>query len=157
MTKLTELATAAVLTIGGAWVPLSNAQAQEVLIGVPTATTGIFSFSAVPGRNGMLTALEEVNSSGELGPIKLKLQIEDTASDKNQATTIVSRFVQNDKIVAILGPTSSVEAFAALPVAQQAKVPVLSTASADVTSVGDWVFKVTATPVTIMDALAVSA
>ncbi|MGO4677911.1 ABC transporter substrate-binding protein [Bosea sp. 2YAB26] len=156
MTTFARLTLASLLALGGAGYA-RMATAQEILVGVPTASTGIFSFAAVPGRNGILAAIEEVNTSGELGPIKLKAQVEDTASDKNQATTIVSRLVQNEKIAAILGPTSSVEAFAALPVAQQAKVPVFSTASADVTSVGDWVYKATATPVTIMEALAVSA
>jgi len=156
MTTIARLTLATLLALGGTGI-VRTAAAQEVLVGVPTASTGIFSFAAVAGRNGLLTALDEVNASGELGPVKLKAQVEDTASDKNQATTIVSRLVQDDKVVAILGPTSSVEAFAALPVAQQAKVPVFSTASADVTTVGDWIYKATATPVTIMEALAVSA
>ncbi|MDQ2106576.1 ABC transporter substrate-binding protein [Azospirillum isscasi] len=132
---------------------LQPAQAQEVVIGVPVASTGIFSFAAVPGRNGIETALEELNASGELGSVKLKLLIEDTASDKNQATTLVSRFAQYDKAAVILGPTSSVEAFAALPVAQEQGVPVVSTASADVSRVGSWIFKSNATPATIMQAL----
>ena len=132
----------------------SGAHAQEVTVGVPIAVTGQFSFAGSSGRNGIEIAREELEKTGGLGPVKLKLLIEDTASDKNQAVTLVDRFIKADKAALILGTTSSVEAFAALPIAQENKVPVLSIASADVTKVGDWVFKATTTPTKIMEALA---
>lgn len=142
------LAAAAFATFG------NPARAQEVVIGVPAATTGIFSFAGVPGRDGILAALEDINASGQLGSVTLKLLIEDTASDKNQATTVVSRFVDNKDVVLILGPTSSVESFAALPVAQQNKVPAISVALGNVQTVGDYIFKSTATPVDLMNGFA---
>ncbi|WP_205666087.1 ABC transporter substrate-binding protein [Aquabacter cavernae] len=146
-----RLAAAGLVLAGGLATP---AAAQEVVIGVPAALTGQFAFAGVPNRNGMQIALEQVQASGELGPLKLKVLFEDTGSDKNQATTLITRFSEYDKAALILGPTSSVEAFAALPVAQKNGTPVISGASADVTPVGDWIFKATATPVTIMQALA---
>lgn len=147
----------AIALVAATWLGLAGAQAQEVTIGVPAAATGIFSFAGVPGNNGIKAALENINASGELGKVKLKLLFEDTASDKNQATTVVSRFASNKDVALILGPTSSVESFAALPVAQQNRVPVLTTALGDVQSVGDWIFKSSATPVDIMRSLAVSS
>jgi branched-chain amino acid transport system substrate-binding protein len=128
--------------------------AQEVVVGVPVSTTGIFSFAGVPGRDGALAALEDINASGELGKVKLKLLIEDTASDKNQATTVISRFAANKDVVLILGPTSSVESFAALPVAQQNKIPAIPIALGNVQTVGDYIFKSTASPVDLMDGFA---
>lgn len=133
---------------------VAPAAAQEVLIGVPVAATGIFSFAGVSGRNGIELAREELEKSGELARLKIKLLVEDTASDKNQATTLVNKFVKVDKVSLLFGPTSTPESLAALPIAQENKVPVLSIASGDVYKVGDWVFKATTTPGKIMEALA---
>ncbi len=130
------------------------ALAQDVVIGVPVAATGIFSFAGVSGKNGIEIAREELEKSGELARLKIKLLVEDTASDKNQATTLVNRFVKTDKVSLILGPTSTPESLAALPIAQESKVPVLSIASGDVYKIGDWVYKATTTPGKIMEALA---
>ncbi|MFZ4625503.1 MAG: ABC transporter substrate-binding protein [Rhodoferax sp.] len=132
----------------------TSALAQEVVVGVPVAATGIFSFAGVSAKNGIEIARAELEKSGELGTLKIKLLVEDTASDKNQATTLVNKFVKTDKVSLILGPTSTPESLAALPIAQENKVPVLSIASGDVYKIGDWVFKATTTPAKIMEALA---
>lgn len=127
---------------------------NEVTVGVPIAVTGPFVFSGVPMRNGMTLAQEQLAADNFFGDVKVKFVFDDTAGDKNQATTLVTRMSEYDKVDLILGPTSSVESFAALPVAQANSTPVLTASSADVSVIGDWIFKATATPYTIMAALA---
>ncbi|MFT3960965.1 ABC transporter substrate-binding protein [Propionivibrio sp.] len=131
-----------------------SAHAQEVLVGVPISSSGIFSFANLPARNGITLAAEEVAQSGELGSVKIKLLLEDTNSDKNQAVNLVNRFLNTNKAVLILGSTSTVEAQAYLPIAQSKKIPALTQASGDVAVIGDWIFKANASPSKIMESLA---
>ncbi len=133
---------------------LGTAQAQEVVVGVPISSSGIFAFANLPARNGITLAAEEVAKSGELGPLKIKLLIEDTNSEKNQAVNLVNRFINTNKAVLILGSTSTVEAQAYLPIAQSKKIPALTQASGDVAVIGDWIFKANAAPAKIMESLA---
>lgn len=137
--------------------PISPAHADtphEVIVGVPVSSSGIFAFANLPARNGIELAAEEVARSGELGNARLKLLIEDTASDKNQAVNLVNRFINTDKAVLILGPTSTVEAQAYLPIAQSKEIPALTQASGDVAIIGDWIFKANAAPAKIVESLA---
>ncbi|NHC05235.1 ABC transporter substrate-binding protein [Azonexus fungiphilus] len=149
--KLLSIASALALTVPSV---INTAHAQEVVVGVPISSSGIFAFANLPARNGITLAAEEVEKSGELGLVKIKLLIEDTNSDKNQAVNLVNRFINTNKAVLILGSTSTVEAQAYLPVAQSKKIPVLTQASGDVAVIGDWIFKANAAPAKIMESLA---
>ncbi|SHH17072.1 ABC transporter substrate-binding protein [Pollutimonas bauzanensis] len=133
---------------------LATAHAHEVVVGVPVSSSGIFAFANLPARNGIELAAEEVARSGELGDATLKLLIEDTASDKNQAVNLVHRFINTNNAVLILGPTSTVEAQAYLPIAQSRKIPALTQASGDVAPIGEWIFKANAAPAKIVESLA---
>lgn len=130
------------------------AQAQEQVIGIPMAVTGPYAFVGVPVRNGIVMGLEEADAAGRLGGTKLKLVLEDTASDKAQAISLTNRMAVRDKVLIMIGPTSSIEATAAAPVANDLQMPMFSSAvSPDVTKAGKWSFKVTASPAVIMTAL----
>jgi branched-chain amino acid transport system substrate-binding protein len=132
----------------------ANVIAQEVTIGIPQALTGPYAFVGVPVKNGILLALEEANAARTLGAVSLKLLVEDDASEKGQAITLVNRMATRDKVLMILGPTSSIEAVAAAPVANDLQVPLLTSGvSPDVTKAGKWSFKVTAIPAVIMTEL----
>jgi len=129
------------------------ALAQEIPIGVPMALTGPYAFVGVPARNGIVLALEEANANGVLGAARIKIIGEDTASDKSQAITLTNRLATGDKVLMMLGPTSSIEGLAAAPVANDLKLPMLTTAiSGDVLKAGPWSYKITASPADIVTA-----
>lgn len=128
--------------------------AQEIVIGIPMALTGPYAFVGVPIRNGAVMALEEAEAQGRLPGVKLKLIVEDDASDKAQAISLTNRFALRDKALMVVGPTSSIEGTAAAPVANDQQIPLFTSAvSEDVTKAGKWSFKVTASPRVIMTAL----
>lgn len=128
------------------------AAAQELVVGVPMALTGPYAFVGVPVRNGVLLGLEEV--AGPAG-LKLRTIVEDDASEKSQAITLANRMASRDRVLIMVGPTSSIEGTAAAPVANDLKMPMLTSAvSEDVTKAGPWSFKVTASPAVIMRTLA---
>jgi branched-chain amino acid transport system substrate-binding protein len=130
----------------------ANVHAQEQTVGIPMALTGPYAFVGVPVRNGVVLGLEEMAAQHGL---KLKTIVEDDASEKGQAITLANRMAARDRVLIMVGPTSSIEGTAAAPVANDQKMPMLTSAvSEDVTKAGPWSFKATASPSVIMRALA---
>ncbi len=110
---------AAALGLGGGW-----ARAAEPLkIGLVLPLTG---GSAAYGEMSLMgIKLAQARRSEALGrPVELVLV--DNKSDKVESSNAVNRLIQHDHVVAILGPLSSSEALAAAPVAEAAKVPLVT-------------------------------
>ena len=127
---------------------------QELTIGVPMALTGPYAFVGVPITNGVQLAAEQANAKGGIHGAKLKLLVQDDASDKAQVITLVTRMAVADKVLMIVGPTSTIEATAAAPVANDKEVPLITSAvSPEVRKAGKWSFNVTAPPASIMKVL----
>src|SRR5690606_7399713 len=71
-------------------------------------------------------AVEEVNASGRLpNGGKLELVIRDDESTPNVGVSAVQRLINEDKVIAILGPFNSNVAAAVAPIANEAEVPML--------------------------------
>jgi len=119
--------------------------AREIPVGVFNATTGVYAFGGVPIQNAMKMALEEANQKGLPGGAKFKIHEGDTAGDKGQVINLVNQFAKRDQVLMILGPTTSLEALAGGPVANDLKVPMLAIGGAnDILATGPWAFKVQA-------------
>jgi branched-chain amino acid transport system substrate-binding protein len=97
--------------------------AENIKIGVMNALTGAYAFGGVPIQNGMKLAIKEANESGVLGDTKIDVIEADSAGDKGQTITLVSKFAQSDNVLMIIGPTTSLEATGGAPVANELKVP----------------------------------
>ncbi len=122
--------------------------AEDYVIGAEIALTGTYAWVGVPSREGLEIGIEEVNASGVFGGHKLNVLIEDTASDKTQAISLINRFKTRDKAVLVLGPSSSFEGVAVGPVANELKIPLLTTTAVSdaINKSGPWVFKTPASP-----------
>jgi branched-chain amino acid transport system substrate-binding protein len=92
-------------------------------------------------RAGLELALD--SSGTVLGGRKIALSVEDSAGDKNQAINAARKLIGSTKVVAIIGPTLSNEMFAAGPVANERRVPILgtSTTANGITDIGPYVFR----------------
>lgn len=132
--------------------PFAFAQVKEVPIGVFNAMTGVYAFGGVPIQNAMKLALEEANANNVLpGGAKFKIFEGDTAGEKGQTVNLVNQFVKRDNVAMIIGPTTSFEALAGAPAANDLKVPMLAIgSSAGILSAGPWSFKIQSTPSDIM-------
>lgn len=115
----------------------------EVEVGVIFSLTGGASVYGNTQQNGVLLAMEEINESGYLGDAELVLVIEDGGSDAETAISAMEKLVNEDEVVAVLGPTLSTQAFSADPIAQEAGVPVMgvSNTANGITDMGDYVFR----------------
>ena len=122
--------------------------AQTVKIGASFSMTGPAAAYGASQKACVQAAVEEVNKGGALTGITLQAIIEDDASTKEQGIAVFQRFINKDKVSAIIGPTLSNTATAADPLAQAAKVPVVAisnTATKGITDIGDCIWRVSLT------------
>lgn len=122
---------------------LSAAAAADLKIGAAEALSGGAGQYGQSIRNGFLLAVDEINARGGVKGNKIALQIEDEQGKKEQAIDVFKKFIFQDKVLMIFGPTLSNSAQAADPIAQAAKVVAFGTSNtADgITSIGDHIFR----------------
>ena len=91
-------------------------------------------------KNGLELAVKDVNAKGK---VSIQLVIEDDASDPQQGITAFNKLINQDNVVAIIGPTLSNTAASTDPIAQQAGVPVLgvSNTAAGITAIGNFIYR----------------
>jgi branched-chain amino acid transport system substrate-binding protein len=120
-----------------------TAQAAEVKFGVAAALTGPIGKMGVPIKNGFTLAAEEINAKGGVNGDKIVLIIEDEQAKKEEGMNVVKKFIFQDKVLAIFGPTTSGSFFAAAPIANQAKVVAFgtSTTASGITDIGPYTFR----------------
>src|SRR5688572_17703209 len=111
-------------------------------IGTAFALTGPAAVYGQAQRNAVQLAAQEING-GAIPGLKLDVLYEDDAGDKAAGTNVFQKFINQDKVLAIIGPTLSDVALAADPIAQQAGVPVLgvSNTATGVTQIGNFIFR----------------
>jgi branched-chain amino acid transport system substrate-binding protein len=117
---------------------------DTIKVGVYGDLTGQTSSFGQSTKNGIQLAVDEINASGGVGGKKIELVIEDDQGRPEQAKTVVSKLINQDKVVAVLGEVASTNSLAAAPVAQEAKIPMITPSSTNpgVTKVGDFIFRV---------------
>lgn len=96
----------------------------DVKVGVIFGQSGTIAQYGQPQTNGVEMALAEINDSGYLGDANLVFVIED-GFDTDSAVAAMTKLVDQDGVVAVIGPTLSTQAFAADPIAAAAGVPVM--------------------------------
>jgi branched-chain amino acid transport system substrate-binding protein len=86
---------------------------------------------------------EELNRAGGLLGRPLEIVVYDDESDATKAVTGADRLLKRDKVVAVVGPSTSGSTLAILPRFEAAKVPLVSAAAAKkiVEPVQKWIFK----------------
>ncbi len=117
--------------------------ADTIKIGALFAVTGPASFLGGPERNTAQMVVDEINKAGGVKGRKLELIVYDTAGDATKAVQLATKLIKNDKVVAIVGPSTSGESMAIIPVAEKEHIPLVScAASIKITEpVKKWVFK----------------
>jgi branched-chain amino acid transport system substrate-binding protein len=126
---------------GAAPVPPS---ADAIVIGHFASMTGSEATFGISTDNAIKLAIEERNAKGGIKGRKIELKTIDDAGKASEAATAVTRLINDHKAVAILGEVASGRSLAGAPIAQRAKIPMISPSSTnpDVTDVGDYIFRV---------------
>jgi len=120
-----------------------NGGADKVRIGVFMSTTGTTANFGISSVNGIKMAADEINAAGGINGKQVELLVQDDRSDASEAATIVTKFVTQDQVHAVIGEVASSRSIAAAPIAQNAKIPMLTPSSTnpEVTKKGDFIFR----------------
>jgi branched-chain amino acid transport system substrate-binding protein len=122
----------------------STGGGDTIKVGVYGDLTGQTSSFGQSTKNGIELAVEEINNAGGVNGKKIQLVVEDDQGRPEQAKTVVSKLINQDKVVAVLGEVASTNSLAAAPVAQEAKIPMITPSSTNpkVTETGDYISRV---------------
>jgi branched-chain amino acid transport system substrate-binding protein len=115
-----------------------------IKVGIYGDLSGQTSSFGQSTKNGVLMAIDEINAAGGINGRKIEWIMEDDQGQTQQASTVVKKLINQDKVVAVLGEVASSNSLAAAPVAQEAKVPMITPSSTNpaVTQKGDYIFRV---------------
>jgi branched-chain amino acid transport system substrate-binding protein len=122
----------------------NTATGDTIRVGVYGDTTGATSSFGQSTKNGIQLAFEEINAAGGVNGKKLEMVFEDDQGTPEKAKTVISKLINQDKVVAVLGEVASSNSLAAAPVAQEAKIPMITPSSTNpkVTEIGDYISRV---------------
>lgn len=127
-------------------------------IGIGVAQTSNVALLGQEEVAGAKLAEKYFNEKGGINGTPIKLIFQDTGGDEAGAINAFQTLISKDKVVGIVGPTLSQQAFSASPIADRAKVPVIgpSNTAKGIPQIGDFVARVSA-PVSIVAPNAVKA
>jgi branched-chain amino acid transport system substrate-binding protein len=115
-----------------------------IKIGEYASLTGKEAAWGQSSHEGVVMALEEINTAGGVLGRKIELVSEDNQTKPGESATVAKKLVSRDKVVALLGEISSGRSLEAAPIAQGAHIPMVAPAATNpkVTEVGDYIFRV---------------
>ena len=133
----------AALLIGLAVSGTAGSATAQVKVGAVLSASGPASFLGDPERKTLDLYVEDINRQGGVNGQKLQLVIYDDGGDANAARTFATRLVEEDKVAAMVGGTTTGTTLAMIPVFEDAQIPFISLAGAVqiIEPVRKWVFK----------------
>lgn len=141
---------AVVLTLLAGLLALSGLSCAEepketYKVGAIFATTGPASNLGVPEKQTVDMMVEQINAAGGINGHPLEVVFYNTETSSEKCATLVARLIEQDNVLAIIGPSTSGESLAIIDTVTTAKIPLISCAAniGIVTPVSEryWVFK----------------
>ncbi len=123
--------------------------AEEIVIGQFASLTGSIATFGQSETKGIKMALTEINKAGGIAGRPIRIVLEDDQGKPEEAQTVVTKLINKDRVVVVMGGSASSNSLAAAPVCQASRIPMLSSSSVNfkVTQVGDCIFRVCFTDV----------
>jgi branched-chain amino acid transport system substrate-binding protein len=121
----------------------SSSWAETIKVGAVLAVTGPASFLGGPEANTLEMLVEEVNAKGGINGRKVELFLKDTAGSPEKAISMAKQLLEEQQVVAVLGPSTSGETMSLKKIFEDARTPLISCAAAEaiVDPVASYVFK----------------
>jgi len=104
----------------------TDAKPGAIAIGIGVAQTSNVALLGQEEVAGAKIAETYFNQQGGIHGTPIRLVFQDTGGDEQGAINAFQTLITKDKVVGIVGPTLSQQAFSADPIADRAKVPVLA-------------------------------
>lgn len=124
---------------------------NNIPIGVAVSQTSNVALLGQEQILGVKIAQKYFNEKNGVNGTKISVIIEDSAADEQSAINAFNNLITKNKVVGIVGPTLSQQGFAADPIAERAKVPVLapSNTAKGIPQIGEYIARVSA-PVAVV-------
>jgi len=118
-------------------------QAENIKIGAILAVTGGASFLGGPESRTLEMMVEEINAKGGIKGNKIDLIIKDSGANPEKAISFTKQLIEEEKVFAIIGPSTSGETMKIKNIVEEAKMILVSCAAAEVivNPVAKYVFK----------------
>ena len=105
--------------------------AEPIKIGAFFALSGPAANIGTPTKLVAQMAADKINTEGGINGRPIELIVGDTESDPAKAAVIAKKFIFNDKVAAIIGPTSTAEGMSVKKIVEEAGVPIFMTVGGD--------------------------
>ena len=117
--------------------------AGTIKVGAVLAVTGPASFLGAPEAKTLEMLAEEINAKGGINGSKIELVIKDTGANPEKAVSFTKQLIDEEKVFAIIGPSTSGETMQIKNIVEEGKTILLSCAAAEVivNPVAKYVFK----------------
>lgn len=102
---------------------------QPYKIGAIFAVTGAASFLGEPAKNTVIMLQEQINKAGGINGHPLEVIIEDSKSDETHSVLAAKKLLDKDNVLAIIGPSTTGESMALVPIMNSAKTLMISCAA----------------------------
>lgn len=99
---------------------------QTVKVGSVLSVTGPASFLGEPEDKTLRMYVDKINAAGGVAGKKIELVVYDDGGDANKARTFATRLIEDDKVVAMVGGSTTGTTMAMIPVFEEAQVPFIS-------------------------------
>jgi branched-chain amino acid transport system substrate-binding protein len=128
----------AIFSAGASW-----AAEPPLKIGAILSVTGPASFLGAPEAKTLEMLVEETNKKGGIKGRKVELIIKDSGANPEKAFSFAKQLIEEEKVFAIIGPSTSGETMKIKNLAEESKTILLSCAAAEVivNPVAKYVFK----------------
>ncbi|MDD2389841.1 MAG: ABC transporter substrate-binding protein [Desulfobacterales bacterium] len=136
------------------WLPAASPAADTYKIGGIFSSTGPASFLGDPEKKTMQMVIDTVNERGGVDGHLLEAVIYDSEGDPQKAVSAINKLIHKDRVIAVIGPSTTPTTLAVASFAERAQIPLISCAAGiKITDpVKPWIFKTAQS-----DVLAVSA
>ena len=117
--------------------------AAAIKVGAIFAVTGPASFLGGPEARSAAMAVARINREGGINGEQVELIVKDSAGSPEKAVSFAKQLIEEDKVVAIIGPSTSGESMAVKKIAEDGRTVLISCAAAEVIvdPVASYVFK----------------
>ena len=114
-----------------------------IKVGAILAVTGGASFLGGPESKTLEMLVEETNAAGGIAGHPVELIIKDSQASAEKAISFARQLIEEEQVLAIIGPSTSGESMAIKDICQEAQTILLSCAAAEtiVNPVASYVFK----------------
>ncbi|MDK2927824.1 MAG: branched-chain amino acid transport system substrate-binding protein [Bacillota bacterium] len=120
-----------------------GSEAAVIKIGTVGPLSGNAATYGQSTKHGVEIAVDEVNKAGGISGAQVELVPEDSRGDQTEAANATRKLVEQDKVVAIVGAVLSSETLSGGPIANDAKVPMISSSSTapGIPDIGPYIFR----------------